>query len=104
MAGQMDVAILEKENLTASGFRATALKRPADEEARRFEQVKKKALRPSTRVHNIPNGAKEQSQPVKPAVMGPPPPRIPARIEEGAALGPSKVQHCYTTAKTVDAS
>lgn len=86
-----DVAVLEKENLTPSGRSTTAAKRPADWKAEKGEQPKKKGgLRPSTRVTNVPNVARDSSQPSKPAVMGPPPPRVPHRADDGPTAGPSK--------------
>ena len=86
-----DVAVLEKENLTPSGRSTAAAKRPADWKAEKGEQSKKKGgLRPSTRVTNVPNVAKDASQPSKPTVMGPPPPRAPQRADDGPTAGPSK--------------
>lgn len=91
MAGQVDVAVLEKENFTPSGHKTAAVKRPAEWEAEKGEQQKKKGgLRPSTRVTNIPNVTKDASKPVKPTIMGPPPPRAPPRTDDGATAGPSR--------------
>ena len=91
MAGQADVAVLEKENLTPSGHKSAAAKRPAEWEAEKGEHQKKKGgLRPSTRVTNNPNVPKDASMPVKPTVMGPPPPRAPPRTNDGATAGPSR--------------
>ena len=90
-AKMADVAVLEKENLTPSGRSTTAAKRPAEWKAEKADPAKKKGgLRPSTRVINIPHVAKDASQPPKPAVMGPPPPRVPQRADDGATAGPSK--------------
>ncbi|KAK9909085.1 hypothetical protein WJX75_006928 [Coccomyxa subellipsoidea] len=81
-----DVAVLEKENLTPSGRSTTAAKRPADWKAEKGEQPKKEGgLRPSTRVTNVPNVARDSSQPSKPAVMGPPPPRAQSAATEARA-------------------
>jgi hypothetical protein len=92
MAGQVDFAVLEKENITATGLTTTAAKRSAEGDAGKGEQVKKRAtgLRPSTRVMNIPTAAKDAEKAPKPAIMGPPPPRIPAKLEDGAVSGPAK--------------
>ncbi len=90
-AKMADIAVLEKENLTPSGRSTTAAKRSAEWKAEKADPAKKKGgLRPSTRVINIPNVAKDASQPPKPAVMGPPPPRVPQRADDGATAGPSK--------------
>ena len=72
-----DVSALEKENVGAAG-KALA-KRPADGEASKGAQAKKKTiLRPSTRftVPNVQSASSEPAKQPKPAVMGPPPPRV----------------------------
>lgn len=91
MAGQADIAVMDKENVTPSGLSTVPVKRAADWEAEKGEPAKKKGgLRPSTRVSNVANVTKEASHPFKPAVMGPPPSRAPLRTDDGAKAGPSR--------------
>ena len=75
MAG---VEVVDKENLTPAGtLSVNPGKRPSEWSLGNGENAKRNALlRPSTRFTNVKETSTNVQQPSKPAIMGPPPPRI----------------------------